>query len=395
LNKNVWTGWNTVSGSPPNTQPTGGTAATTAPITGNYAYFVRTVQVPGEGGGTIKSWVTVDTANLARDQNGNQWYRIRSTGLATAPGPARVSNQKRDNDLRKVSLHTDRISGLALATPQATRRIEVIAAPVTTSIWSRAVTLRSQLTMNGGGYIDSFDSSNSLYSTNHHYVSNKRLSHGDVGLIDSTGSDLNNSYLYGNIAYSGPAIKRTSNVQGAISTPFQASIPATTDPAWSTGTYTSYSGGGLPVNTITSGTGTQPLLIKVNGDLKISSGQALTIKAQNATSSDNAVIIWVTGKFTTNGGALIVQDPNVKVTWYVDDDITVNGNSYSNINGYASNLNFIGVGNHKLKVNGQSDFIGTFNTPGYDAVIDGGGYLIGGVIADTLKITGGGGIHYD
>ena len=395
LNKGQWTGWKTVAGSLPTSQPSGGTAASTAPTTGNYVYLARTIQLQGEGGGNVKFWATIDTAGLAKDQNGNQWYRIRSTGVAAAPGPPRVSNQKRDNDLRKVSIRTDRMTGLALVTPQAARTIEVVAAPVTTSIWTRAVTLRNTLTMNGGGLIDSFDSSNPLYSTNHLYDSTKRHAHGDVGIVDSTGSSLNDSYLYGNVAYSGPAIKKTSHVQGTISTPFQTSIPATSDPTWSTGTYTSYSGGGLPFNSITSGTANHPALIKINGDLKVSSGQTLTITAQDSHSDDNAVIVWVSGKFTTNGGSLILQDPNVKVTWYVDDDITVNGNSYPNSGGYASNLNFIGVGNHNLKINGQSDIIATFNDPGYDSVIDGGGGLIGAIIAKMLKITGGGGIHYD
>jgi len=45
--------------------------------------------------------------------------------------------------------------------------------------------------LNGGGFIDSFDSTDPFKSTNSHYDMAKRQYHGDVGLIDSTGSTLN------------------------------------------------------------------------------------------------------------------------------------------------------------------------------------------------------------
>ncbi|HEY3603001.1 MAG TPA: hypothetical protein VGK72_13690 [Chthoniobacterales bacterium] len=396
LNKNIWTGWQTVTGSLPNVQPTGGTAATTAPTTGKYAYFVQTLQVAGEGGGTVKFWVTIDTAGLALDRNGNQWYRIRSTGLAAAPGPPRVSNQKQDNDLRKISLRTDRLSGLALATPQAARRIEVIAAPVPSSVWTRGITLRSSLTMNGTGIIDSFDSSNGLFSTNHFYDLSKHLSHADVGIVNSTGSDLKDRYVYGNVAYSGPAIKNTKNVQGTISSPFPATILNTGNPVWSSGTYTSYSGGNPPVATVTATATGQPLLIKVNGDFNVPGGAVFAINSSALNLSANQpVIIWVTGKLATSGSGVIVQDPKVKVTWYVDDDITLDGDSYHNLSGYAANMNIIGVGNHQANISGNSNFVATLNAPGYDVSVSGNGSFVGALVGRTLDIGGSAGFHYD
>ena len=396
LNKSTWTGWKTVAGNPPTTQPTGGTTTTTAPTTGNYVYYTRTMQVAGEGGGTVKLWTTIDTAGLPLDRNGNQWYRVRSTGLAVAPGPPRVSNQKQDNDLRKISLLTDRLSGLALSTPQAARRIEVIAAPVPSSVWTRGITLRSKLTLNGTGFIDSFDSSNALFSTNHMYDVSKHLSHADIGIVDSTGSDLKNRYVYGNIAYSGPAIQDTDNVQGTISTPFPATILNTGDPAWASGTYTSYAGGNPPVATITATASGQPLLIKVNGDFNVGGGTVVAINSSALNLSTNQpVIIWVTGKLATSGSGVIVQDPRVKVTWYVDNDITLDGDSYHNLGGYAANTNIIGVGNHQASISGNSNFIATLNAPGYDVSISGNGSFVGALVGKTLDIGGSAGFHYD
>jgi hypothetical protein len=395
LNKSNWTGWHTVSGALPSTQPTGGTTTISAPTSGQYIYFTRTLQLAGEGGGTIKYWTTIDTAGLPKDANGNQWYRIRATGIAAAPGPVRVSNQKRDNDLRKISLRTDRISGLALSAPQAARIIEAIAKPNTTNIWSRGITLSKYLQMNGTGEIDSFDSSSSLYSTNHLYDRTKRKTNGNIGIVDSTSSDLKNDFVGGSITYSGPAIKNTKGVTGNISTPFSTNIPATSDPSWSAGTYTTYASGSVPA-TITAGSSASPTLIKINGDFKLTGNSTFRIAAPTGGGTDNTAIIWVTGNFSTGGTSQIIQEPNIKVTWYVDKDITVNGTSYPNQDGYASSVNFVGVGtNNNATIIGTGDFIGTMNVPGYTVKVGGDGAFIGAVIGKTLEVQGTSGLHYD
>jgi hypothetical protein len=396
LNKSNWTGWKTVAGTLPTTQPTGGSTTTTAPASGQYAYYTRTMQLTGEGANSVKFWTTVDTAGLPKDKNGNQWFRIRATGLSAAPGPQRVSNQKRDNDLRRISLRTDRMTGLAVSTPQAARTIEVIAQPITTSIWTRGITLKGPLSMNGATGIDSFDSGNILYSVNHLYDFAHRRTHGDVGVVDSTGSNLGNADVWGSVAYSGPAIKKAGNVHGAISTPFQTTIPDTVAPNWASGTYTSLPGGNPPVPSVTSGTASNPTLVKINGNVKLTGGSTFTINAANSSATDNAVIIWVVGNFEATGNSkTIIQDPKVKVTWYVDGDIKVAGTSYQNAGGYASQVNFIGLGNHTATVTGTGDFIGTINAPGFDLEISGTGAYVGAIIGKSLTIKGTGDFHYD
>src|SRR4029077_8313144 len=184
-------------------------------------------------------WITIDTAGLPLDSNGNQWYRIRATGTTATVGPARVSNQRLDNGLRKIGLRFDRKTNNAIASPQATRTIEVIVQALAQSIWVRGITLKSAITMSGGGVIDSFNSSDPFKSTNGAYGVTKHQSHGDVATTSSGNSSLNNTYLYGNLAYSGSAVKKTTNVQGTISTPFNATIPSTSDPSWTSGMWNS------------------------------------------------------------------------------------------------------------------------------------------------------------
>ena len=272
-------------------------------------------------------WTTIDTAGLPLDSNGNQWYRVRATGNTAAVGPPRISNQRLDTELRKIALRFDRRTNNAITSPQASRTIEVIVQPLAQSIWMRGITLRNTITMSGGGFVDSFNSTDPFKSTNGQYDINKRQSHGDIATINSgTNSNLNNTYVYGNLAYSGSAVKNTTNVQGTISTPFHTTIPDPTDPTWTIGDYIPLGGGNPGI--LTAGTQAHPVRVKINGDLIIPGGTVLTIAPPGL--GDSYIEIWVTGKLTTSGSGSIVQLPNVYVTFWVDNDIIVNGNSYLN-----------------------------------------------------------------
>ncbi|PYJ11369.1 MAG: hypothetical protein DMF06_02855 [Verrucomicrobia bacterium] len=405
LNTNQWTGWQKVSGitSLPTAEPTAGSTATSVPSPApnfEYNYYLPpALSLQGEGASTVSSWVTVDTANLPKDKNGNQWYRIRATGIAAAAGPRRVSNQKLDNDLRKLSLFADRNAPGTSVTPRATRTIEVIASAVAKSIWVRGITLRDWINMSGGGVIDSFDSSNPFKSSTINGVAGqydilKRQSNGDVGTANSLNSDLRSTYVYGDLQYSGPAVKNTLNVQGTISTPFNPTIPTVSAPNWASGTYTSL-GSGNPV-ILTSGTKTNPARYKINGDMTVSGGNVLTINNLNGTSGDNYIEIWVTGKYTISGSGYVDQNTLVHSDWYVGSNITTSGDSYNNRSGIASNVNFVGYGtNNTLTVSGSATFVGTINAPAYRVTVSGSGGISGALIGDTLTISGGAGLHYD
>jgi hypothetical protein len=409
LNTGSWTNWVTLTGSVPNLQPSPGptpTAATGPPGSNQYNYIAGSttsqaaqynvagsITSTGEGSPLVSMWTTIDTAGLPVDSNGNQWYRIRATGNAAAVGPPRVSNQRLDNDLRKIGLRFDRRTNNAITSPQASRTIEVVVEPLALSIWMRGITLKNTITMSGGGVVDSFNSSDPFKSTNGQYDLTKRQSHGDIATINSgTNSNLNNTYVYGNLAYSGSAVKNITNVQGTVSTPFNTTVPATSDPTWTIGTYTSVVGGNPGI--LAAGTKSNPVRVKVNGDLTILGGTVLTIAPTGL--GDSYIEIWVTGKLTTSGSGSIAQLPNVYVTYWVDDDIIVNGNSYLNQSGLAQNVVINGVGTgHKITDSGNGTFIGVIDAPGFDTTISGGGTFIGALIANTLSISGGGSLHYD
>ena len=415
----AWTNWVQMpqSGTTlPTVEPTPSSTATPAGIPDSSHYNLLpsskcAFSFPNtEGASNVSAWVTIDQGGMssAQDTNNKQWYRIRATGQAHVSGPTRVSNNRLDNDLRNtIALRFNRKTGSS-TNLGPTRTIEVIMQPlVFTTGWARGVTLKSWVSMSGGlSVVDSYDSGNPFKSTNGLYDVTKRQSHGDIGILNTAGSsDLRSTYVYGTLSYSGTAVKNTKNVKGAISSPFSVAIPQPTPPTapqWNPPTWTYAGGGSNPPNGGTFNAGEVvgglpvPTYIKVNGDLTISSsGAPLNIKRHD-NNATYQVYIWVTGKLTTSGSGYINQDSNVKVTWYVGGDITVSGGSYQNNSGLAAYNSIVGYGtNNKLTISGGSDFVGTYNTPGYAATISGGGSLNGAIIAKNLTISGGSGLHYD
>jgi hypothetical protein len=410
LNTGTWTNWITITGSVPNLQPQPGPTpigASAPPTSIQYNYLANSltsqvaqyqisnaITMSGEGNNLVSMWTTIDTAGLPLDANGNQWYRIRATGTTATAGPPRVSNQRLDNDLRKIGLRFDRKTNNAISSPQATRTIEVIVQALPQSIWVRGITLQSTITMSGGGFVDSFNSSDPFKSTNGAYDPTKRQSHGDVATINSGKSNLNNTYVYGNLAYSGSAIKNTTNVQGTISTPFNATIPVTSDPAWTSDMWDSSVSQVNGTATLTAGTKSSPTRFKLS-QINISGGNVLTL-APNSDGTDSYIEIWVTGKMTISGSGYITQDPKVHVTYWVDNDISLSGSSYLNQSGLAQNVAINGVGTgDKVTISGNAAFVGVVDAPGFDVTLSGTGGMSGALIGNSVNISGGASLHYD
>ena len=425
LNTNSWSGWyNVTSSSLPAAQPSpsGTPNATSTPASGTYNYYTSSFSLQGEAGNAITWWVTVDNGSVGPTPSpspglvngGQQAYRIRATAVADVPGPIRVSNNRLDNDLRKVSLRFDRLAGGAASSPQVTRRIEVVATAVAQNGAGKGLTMATGVSMSGAGFVDSFNSNNGSRAWSVLY---RDTSYPQVaGIVNNTwNSDLRNTYIYGGLTYSGTTVKNTTNVEGGIQTPypFPAPSPAATPPSGAA--WTVYSGGGSnPPNagTFTAGTAVSPVYIKVNGDLTVSSsGLPLHIQQANSTQGNNVIYIWVTGKLTIQGSGYVNQDTTVKATWYVGGDITFSGSSYLNGNpggtiasnppysppGYAGNLTIYGLGStsNKFTDSGSALFTGVVDAPNYSMTISGSGDFTGAMVGNNLTLSGSGNFHYD
>src|SRR5262249_53453535 len=264
---------------------------------------------------------------------------------------------------------------------------------IAAGLGSRGIISRKTFLMSGNGFIDSFDSSNPLYSTNGQYVQSKRESHGDVGILDSTGSSLaNGTYLYGSLTYSGPAVQHTQHVQGAISTPFNVNVPQVSPPNWTSGSYST----SLPTaqgNTITikgdptasppTGTTTNPLRYKVSS-IVLSGQQQINVQSptdpvthQPLPGYDN-VQIWITdadgapNSLSTSGNnAGITLDSNANLKFWVQGNISLTGQSIVNGSGLAANLIIYGVtptdgSEQTAYIAGQGNFIGVVDAPEFN-----------------------------
>jgi hypothetical protein len=249
--------------------------------------------------------------------------------------------------------------------------------------------------MSGGGLVDSFNSTHLADFSNGQWNLANHYSHGDIASTNSgTNSNLNNTYVYGGVAYSGSAVKNTSNVQGTISTPFNATIPATADPSWTSGMWNSSVSQVNGTTTLIAGTQAAPTRYKLS-QINLSGSNVLTL-ASDGSGNDSYIEVWVTGKMTISGTAYITQDPKVHVTYWVDNDITLSGSSYLNQSGFAGNVVINGVGTgYKFNDSGSAAFVGVIDAPGFDAIISGTGSLNGAIIANSLNISGGASLHYD
>ena len=397
LNKQDWTGWFTTSGTPPRTAPAGANpAATGVPATGSYNYLTTTLTHAGEGNNNLKIYATVD-APASLNTGGRQWFRVRATGSTDVPGGRLASMERLDADLRKISFVTDRRTGTAVAKPQSSRTVEIIVQP--SGYYAGAIATQSSLKIGGGGFVDSMDSSDPTKSTLGLYNILLRQSHGDIVSMDSTLSDLKKTYVYGKLDYGGAVVKNTNNVQGAISAIAPQILAPISDPgpSW-TATDTTVT---AITNTMTliGGTKTAPARYKVSS-INLAGGTTLTLDT-SALGQQAYVEIWVTGNFTTAISGLIIQQPGVNVTYYVDGDITLAGSSFENLTNAAASCVIYGVtpptgsSARSVTVSGAGIFIGVINAPSANFNISGLANFTGALIGNSMDISGGASIHFD
>ena len=361
----------------------------------------------GEGNTKVFAMVVVDNSLTGSD--GHKWFRVRSTGVAELPSRSvsgieaamldenGVKNHR--SVLRKARFQTD-ITGGALRLPQVARTIELMAEPVGGRPYVRALTVKNAITMSGGAYTDSFDSSDPSASTGGMYDVAKRRSNGGVASNSDGGiSSLGNCYVYGDAASKGGTLPGTGNVQGTVSDKFQATIPDVAKPVWSTiaATPTIVKNPVAPV-TLTGGPAGSPVNYKLS-ELTVSNGANPVNLTPHAAGQESYINIWVTGKTTISGSGFIQQAPGVHVTIYCEDDVTVSGGGIVNQTNQAANLQVFGVtptsGNQDLSVSGGAAFIGVLNAPAFEMTISGGGTFTGAAIGNSVTISGNGGFHYD
>jgi hypothetical protein len=371
------------------------------PTLGTAYYTSKVLLREGEGGQRSYSKISVDAPPFLRDASGEQWFRVRSLGVANIPGGTVAAGDKLDLRLRKFDLIRDHRTGLRVL-PQATRLIEAIVKPVGT--FRLALFGVKTINMNNHNIVvDSYDSRDPNKSTNGFYDVAKRQENGDIatnGLLIDAGS----AHIYGDAATNGGTVLNAANVTGEIRNDFYQDLFAVTRPD------VQLASPGTP-STITSATtidaaAGDPIQVLVS-QINLSGQNSLRIRGAADGSATYAQII-VSGGISTSGQAQIIVDPGVHLRVFVAGDVDIAGNGIVNTNS-PLHLQFYGLdratnddGSPKnpgsMKIAGNGGFRGTVYAPSYDVTMVGGGNddtIYGSFVGWTIAMTGVQSVHYD
>jgi hypothetical protein len=254
---------------------------------------------------------------------------------------------------------------------------------------------------------DSFDSSNTNYSTNGRYDPAKALDHGDI----ATNSGLTNSLLVGNAEIFG---KASTGPKGsvAIGTGGGVGSKAYLD----SGNHGAESGhlsddmnvafqdvkppftGGasIPISGLLVGTNYNYVLASGNYQL---SGLSMSGSDKMLITGD--AVLYVTGDFSLTGNAQILLATNATLRLYVAGQTTrIGGNGITNPNDSAFNFSYYGLPtNTRMSIDGNASFTGTIYAPQADLTIGGGGSdtydFVGASVTGSVMMNGHYHFHYD
>lgn len=394
---------NAFSGWARSANPISGPTSTSPANTGTTTYTFQSSAIMREGEGGQKSWakVSVDAPQCLIDRSSEQWFRIRSLGIAEIPGGAVVAGEKEDTRLRKLELARDRRNGARLATPQAARLIEAIAKPV--GAFRLALFGTSNVDMTSQNIVvDSYDSRDNTKSTNGSYDPAKRQSNADIatnGQVINAGA----AHIFGDALTNGGSVLNAQNVSGEVSSDFFQEVLTVKRP------------------TTSADVGT-PLFIKGNATINAKAGAPSNFEFSGITLTGSDVLriagaadgsptyaqIVVTGNFSTSGQARVILDRGVNVRIFLVGDADITGSGFLNSNSplalqlygcdRATNPSGAPTSYGYIKIAGNGGFSGAVYAPNYDIEIKGGGNsdnIYGAFVGHSIRLTGVQSVHYD
>ena len=360
----------------------------------------------GTGEGTTDLWYHVEVDSPASFIiSGNRWYRVRATGYAGLSGLARANNDSPDgarthNDmLRKFDLRLDHFIkrygdyahavGTSVAvTPQATRRIEIIAQPQTP--FSRAIVATAP-TGNPVSVplVDSFDSTDSVHYPGGLYSSAPRNPSTGIGTnatvyVNAPISTFNAS-LYGNLETNGGSVPQVGAISGSISNNVTLTIPPVLAPSWKV------TASGPAPSTVIAGAVASP------SRGSYSSAKNISVVLPNGQTKGEANL-YVTGDVT--GGISVAAGVTLKL-WF-EGNFSMKARDITNANNNAANLQLYGIDPPAGQT--RSFAIGsgnpgfryfTLDAPAYDFSVNGNPDFVGSFIVKTLGGNGNTTWHYD
>jgi hypothetical protein len=365
------------------------------------------------------------------DSSGNPWYRIRANGTAPVLGLKRVTMDDRmgasthgDSLLRKIDFNYDHFIAtygakgdnvgkavVPVSHPQITRRVELVAAPVTPF----EAAIKAGGTFYGLGsaaYIDSYRSSTGAYdpsvkdnSSDPRYADSRS---GSVEINSAVATIMGS--IYGNVYTNGGTVtKNTTSIYGIIdnNVPFALSpfvMPSTS--LWN------------QVSSPTMVTANTIITPPVAGSAAQPNYYLLTSFASNGNLTVNPVVIGgvpqetyvavhVTGDIgsSSGNGPSITVPAHVHLQVYFDGNFQTKAQNIVNTSGYAGNLQFYGISPTDLSVQqtinlnsgggSTAGFSAVFYAPAANFTINGGPDITGAIVCKNFYANGNVHWHYD
>src|SRR5256714_3530301 len=346
------------------------------------------------------------------DSNGNPWYRIRTKGTAPIVGLKRVGMDDRmgpsthgDSLLRKVDFNYDHFvatygpngDGLnkalvPVSKPQVTRRVELIAAPITPF----EAAIKAAGTFYGLGdaaMIDSYSSANGAYYFCANNPSDPHYSDSRSGNVEiDSGVATIRGMLYGNVATNGGTIVRSSQITGTIDNNVPFTVPPfkmptnlplpQPSPASITSTYT--------LTPPAAGTPQAPTFYLLS-----SLSAKLTVNPYG--SNETYVAIHVTSDITKE----IDVKPQVHLKVFFDGNMDVKARDINNESGNAANLQYYAISptdpntSQTIDIGSPGNFAATIYAPSADYHMNGNPDITGALVCKSFYGNGNTSWHYD
>jgi hypothetical protein len=275
-----------------------------------------------------------------------------------------------------------------LSSSQYITRMVRVCATNPPNIFTKAVAAAGQLTFNGGGLVDGFDSRIGGYST----LTNRNAT-GDVA-TDSTATPamtLGNCDVYGKVT-TGPGGNVSIGGGNVGSVAWNATNNGI-QPGWTNDNMNV----SFPSNPPPSGSFSF-FPTASNGVTYVPDG---TFSTTSFSSTGNPMIVtgnatlWVSGDFTLKGTGYVQIMPGASLTLYIGGNADIGGGGVINSSA-ASHFSLIGLsGCTSVKYAGGAQFVGTINAPQASFTFGGTSDFFGAAIVQSATFNGGVNFHYD
>lgn len=390
--------------------------------TSGVRFFTTQQKLIRRGEGGTRTWfeVFVDIPP-AFGGSADPWYRVRSVGYSELPGPIRLTADRRDSRLRKLSFVNDRhkrdASGnpVPVEMPNGSRVIEVVLKPI--SAFDNAILGDEYVRLNNHNiYIDSYNSEVADQSTS---VTVDGVTYGgqypgrgwNADLEDTWHADVatngqmleaGNATIYGKakVAADGEVLN-PAHVMAGVEDGFYQELLPVQQPQDGADPFTPQT---VNASATLVGGATTPTRYQFD-EIQLAGNDVLMVARPEGAPAGGEyfVEVVVTGNVSTSGNAMIYLQKGVYLRLFVKGDLSISGNGFLNGSRLPVTLQVYGIEpplgtERRVDISGNGAFYGSIYAPDHRVRIVGGGNMdtvYGSVVGLSVDMTGVQALHYD